>query len=88
MTKLVVAFRNFANAPKKWIVKLLCRCQPEAGASSRNVEHLRSSLSKQTKSLIVYDSDDEVIPRSKVVLEEFAVHHKLNNFSQKPSVRL
>ena len=39
MTKLIVAFRNSSNAPKKGIAKLLRRCQPEAGTSARNVEH-------------------------------------------------
>jgi len=88
MTKLIVAFRNSANAPKYWIAKLLRRCQPEAGTSSWNVEHVQSSISKQTKSLIPYDCGDEVIPRSKILLEECIVHYQLNNFSLKPSVRL
>ena len=87
MTTLIVAFRNSANAPKTWIAKQLRRCQPEAGTSPRNVEHVQSSISKQTKSLIPYDCGDEVIPRSKILLEECIVGYQLNHFSLKPSVR-
>jgi hypothetical protein len=88
MTKLIVAFRNSANAPKNWIANLLRRCQPEAGTSPRNVEHFQSSISKQAKTLIPYDWVDDIIPRSKILLEECIVDYQLNNFSLKPSVRL
>jgi hypothetical protein len=87
-TKLIVAFRNSSNAPKNGIAKLLRWRQPEAGTSARNVENFQFSVSKQTKSLIIYDCDDEVIPRSKVLLEDYVVDYRLNNFSHKSSVWL
>jgi hypothetical protein len=58
----------------------------EAGKSPWNFEHFQSSISKQTKSLIPYDSDDEVIPSSKALLEEFVVDYHINNFSHKSFV--
>ena len=88
MKKLIVAFRNSSNVPTNWIANLLRRCQPEAGTSPRNVEHFQSSISKQTKSLIPYDCGDEIIPRNKILLEEYIVDYQSNNFSLKPSVRL
>jgi hypothetical protein len=51
-------------------------------------EDYHDARSLEHKSLILYDSDDGVIPRSKVLLEENVVDYQLNNFSLKPSVRL